>query len=424
MRLRSARLRRAGIAGALAATMLLAPTTVVAVQAASMPAAEPNRPSTDTVPSKEQVKKAREQAAAAAGSVAQAQRELADAAAALQRLGSRLAIASEQYNAALYQLEQAKQKARVAAESLAQAEIIEQAADAELASFAAAAYRSGGDIARVSAMLSADGPQALLDQASTMTVLGDRQAAVLARVQAARAASVVLRDQAADALAEQQTAAAEVKRSKDAAQAAVEQQQAIADQLEVKRAALVSRLEGLKGRSEELARQRADGLARLAAERAAAEAALDDGTIAGDVPRGILLGMPAVAPEGSQRGTVEGARKAIAFARQQLGKPYLWGGTGPDRFDCSGLVLRAWEKGGVSFPHWSVAQYAAGRKIPLSSLRPGDLVFFSTDLAEYRAIVHVGLYIGEGKMIEAPYTGANVRIAPIQRKSLFGAVRP
>jgi cell wall-associated NlpC family hydrolase len=307
---------------------------------------------------------------------------------------------------------------------LAQAEVIEQSANAELASFAAAAYRSGGDIARVSAMLSADGPQALLDQASTMTVLGDRQASALARVQAARAASVVLRDQAASALSEQQNAAAEVKRSKDAAERAVAQQQAIADQLEIKRSALVKRLKALKGRSASLAQQRADGLAQLAAERAAAEAALEEGTVASEVPRGILLGMPAVAPKGSERGTKEGAQKAIAFARAQLGKPYLWGGTGPDRFDCSGLVLRAWEKGGVSFSHWSVAQYAAGRKISLSSLRPGDLVFFSTDLAEYRAIVHVGLYIGDGNMIEAPYTGANVRIAPIQRKSLFGAVRP
>ena len=74
--------------------------------------------------------------------------------------------------------------------------------------------------------------------------------------------------------------------------------------------------------------------------------------------------------------------------------------------------------------HWSVAQYAQGKKIPLSEIRPGDLVFFSTDLSEYRAIVHVGLYIGAGTMIEAPYTGANVKISSINRPSLFGAARP
>lgn len=389
-----------------------------AVQATPAPRAD------DTVPSQEQVREAREQANAAAGTVAEAQRELTDAAVALQRLGSRLAAASEQYNAALYTLRQARQKAREASEALAQAKVVEEAANAELASFAAAAYRSGGDIARVSAMLSADGPQAMLDQASTMNVLGDRQAAVLSRVQAARAASVVLRDQAGAALATQKSAAAEVKRSKDAAETAVAQQQVVADQLEAKRGALVSRLESLRGKSTSLAKQRADGLARVAAERAAAEAALDEGTVAGDVPRGILLGMPEAVPTGKQRGTIAGAKKAVAFARKQIGKPYLWGGTGPDRFDCSGLVLRAWEKGDVSFAHWSVAQYAAGRKISLANIREGDLVFFSTDLSEYRAIVHVGLYIGDGKMIEAPYTGADVRIAPIQRKSLFGAIRP
>jgi cell wall-associated NlpC family hydrolase len=405
-----------------ACALALAPATAVA--------AGPVRADPD-VPSQADVDKARQDAQQVAGTVKSAQRELATAAAELQRLGATLAIASERYNAAQFVLEQAQSAAAAAEEQLARAVVEQQAAEQDLGSFAAAAYRSGGDIARVSAMLSADGPQVLIDQAATMTLLGDRQSAVLNRVEAARAASVVLSQQAAEALAAQQDAAAEVRRMRDAAQQAVDQQQAVADQLETKRAALIERLQSLQGRSEALAEQRADALAREAAaeaeaeaERAAQEAALDAGYVDGDVPRGILLGMPAQVPVGQQLGTKEGARKAIEFAKEQIGKPYLWGGSGPDRFDCSGLTMRAWESAGVSLPHWSVAQYAAGKKVSLSRIRPGDLVFFSTDLSEYRAIVHVGLYIGDGKMIEAPYTGANVRIAPIQRASLFGAARP
>jgi cell wall-associated NlpC family hydrolase len=395
--------------------VLVAPMAATAVNAA---------PEDRTVPSREEVREARQEAQRAAGGVAAAQRELAEASAELQRLGSRLAVASERYNAALFVLEQARDDAAEARVRFEASVAQEQAAQAELADFAAAAYRSGGDIARVSAMLAADGPQTLIDQASTMTVLGDRQASIVTRVEAARAASAVLKTQADAAVQEQKAAADEVRRTRDTAQRAVQEQQAVADRLAERREALIEQLQRLQGRSEALAERRADALAARAAEQAAAEAALDAGWIEGDVPRGILLGMPAQVPEGKQRGTVEGARKAIAYAKKQIGKPYLWGGAGPDRFDCSGLTMRAWQQAGVPFSHWSVAQYAQGRKISLSNLRPGDLVFFSTDLAEYRAIVHVGLYIGEGKMIEAPYTGATIRVAPIQRASLFGAVRP
>jgi cell wall-associated NlpC family hydrolase len=403
--------RRTALALALAALAALLPATAVQ--------ADPG-----DAPSQAEVDAARQKAQRAEGPVAAAQREVADAAARLQQLGSALAVVSEQYNAAQYQLQQSQAASVAADRELARAQAEESAAADELAGFAAAAYRSGGDIARVSAMLSADGPQTLIDQAATMSVIGDRRSAVLARVQAARAASAVLQERATQALVRQQEAAAEVARTRDAAQRAVDEQQSLADTLEAKRVRLVSQLRSLRGRSEALAEERADALARESAERAAAEAALDAGTVTGDVPRGILLGMPVQVPPGSERGTPAGAAKAIEFAKAQLGKPYLWGGTGPDRFDCSGLTMRAWQAGGVSLAHWSVAQYAAGRKVPLSQIRPGDLVFFSTDLSEYRAIVHVGLYIGGGNMIEAPYTGANVRIAPIQRASLFGAARP
>ena len=85
--------------------------------------------------------------------------------------------------------------------------------------------------------------------------------------------------------------------------------------------------------------------------------------------------------------------------------------------------MRAWQQGGVSLPHYSVAQYAQSMKVALGDLRPGDLVFFASG-SDYRSIYHVGLYVGGGQMIEAPYTGESVRVSSIYRASLFGAARP
>ena len=106
-----------------------------------------------------------------------------------------------------------------------------------------------------------------------------------------------------------------------------------------------------------------------------------------------------------------------------MGKPYQWGADGPSTFDCSGLVMRAWQQGGVYLPHYSVAQYEQSQKIGLGDLRAGDLVFFAST-SDYHSIYHVGLYIGGGQMIEAPYTGESVRVSSIYRSSLFGAARP
>jgi len=113
-----------------------------------------------------------------------------------------------------------------------------------------------------------------------------------------------------------------------------------------------------------------------------------------------------------------GASAAVQYAVAQLGKPYVYAAAGPDQFDCSGLTMMAWRKGGVDMPHYTGSQYAMFPKVSLDALEPGDLVFF------YHDVHHVGLYIGGGRMINAPHTGDVVRIAGIYRDSLAGAVRP
>ncbi len=102
-----------------------------------------------------------------------------------------------------------------------------------------------------------------------------------------------------------------------------------------------------------------------------------------------------------------GAAAAIAAAESRLGAPYGWSAAGPSAFDCSGLVLWAWAHGGLSLPHSSGAQYADTRHISMSQLEPGDLVF-PADPSQ-----HVAMYIGGGRIIEAPHAGDVVHIVPM-----------
>jgi cell wall-associated NlpC family hydrolase len=168
-------------------------------------------------------------------------------------------------------------------------------------------------------------------------------------------------------------------------------------------------------RQEELRRRAL--LRRLAAERAARRRAARARAAA--AARGGPWG--AVAPARSPSGA---ARQAVAFAMAQIGKPYLWGAAGPSAYDCSGLVLAAYRSAGIYLPRVSRAQWYAGPHVGLGELAPGDLVFFAYDVRAPSTIHHVGMYIGGGAMVEAPYTGARVRTASIGRRDYIGAVRP
>ena len=121
------------------------------------------------------------------------------------------------------------------------------------------------------------------------------------------------------------------------------------------------------------------------------------------------------------------ARKAVAVALAQLGSPYVWGAEGPSTFDCSGLTSFAYAAAGVTIPRVSRAQYAAYagmRSVDPLHLVPGDLVFFADSPGNPGTIHHVGMYVGGGVMVEAPYSGARVRLASIGRRDYIGAVRP
>jgi cell wall-associated NlpC family hydrolase len=178
-------------------------------------------------------------------------------------------------------------------------------------------------------------------------------------------------------------------------------------------------------RQEELRRQ---ALARkLAAERAAREKAAQEAAAqeaaAQQAAAQQEAQQSAPAPSGSS-GASAAAEQAIAFARAQIGEPYMWGGTGPDAWDCSGLTMMAYRSAGIFLPRTSADQWTVGQHIhDMVDLEPGDLVFYASDLSDSSTIHHVGLYIGDGLMIEAPHTGEYVRTAAINRSDYFGGTR-
>jgi len=113
---------------------------------------------------------------------------------------------------------------------------------------------------------------------------------------------------------------------------------------------------------------------------------------------------------------------ALTAAVSRVGKPYVWGGTGPDGFDCSGLVGWSFAAAGVHLPRTAAEQALAGAAVPLNQLQPGDLLFWAYDPADPGFVDHVAIYLGNGQMIEAPQTGFTVHVIPLQGH-LVGAVR-
>ncbi|MBW8701417.1 putative endopeptidase [Streptomyces sp. MBT84] len=156
-----------------------------------------------------------------------------------------------------------------------------------------------------------------------------------------------------------------------------------------------ARLAAIEKKKQEEARRQAEELARqqeAARQKQAAQESSSSTTTGGS------SGSSTTAPTNGTK-----AEKALAYARAQVGKPYVWGATGPDSYDCSGLTQAAWKAAGVSLPRTTYDQVDAGTTVPLADAQPGDLIFFYDDIS------HVGIYIGDGMMIHAPKPGAYVR---------------
>jgi cell wall-associated NlpC family hydrolase len=405
-------------------------------------------------PSKEQVSKAKADVASTSSKVARLDAQFAMSSARLSQVQERAAAAAEAFNGARVALDRAAAEATAATKRAQAAQEVADAASLDVRRYAVTVYQSGGSLGELDAYLSSTGPQDLVDRATALEAVSQSRSRALQKAQATSVVATTMRQQATAARAEQAKAAEAAEKARDAAQAQADQAKAEAARIQREQQALTVQLASLRKTSVDLERQRQDGLAAAAAARAAAAEAAKQARLAAAraqaardaaAKRAARAAARRAAEEAArQRAAAEAAEQAaqeqnqpkppprsdpppppptsggvsavIAYAQRQVGKPYQWGGDGPDSFDCSGLTMMAWRQAGVYLSHYTGAQWAETARVAISDLRPGDLVFFGSSGPNSH---HMGLYVGNGQMIEAPYTGANVRYASIYRSDLL-----
>jgi peptidoglycan DL-endopeptidase CwlO len=389
-------------------------------------------------PSAKQVQRAKGAVSGASRSVATLEARLAVASARLDQLQTQVQVAAEAYDVARIELAARTTAAQAARQQADLAEQQAQQATRQVGRLAVDTYINGPGYGGLEVFVTDAGPGELLSRAAGVRIAADIAHTTLERADAARVVASLMRRQAELALAQQQAAAQRLEQAKAGAEAKAHAAEVERTRIESDRTAMIAQLASLKKTSvrleterqqglEEAARRRAEERRRAAAEaaarlererRAAAEQARanrpDRSERAGD-----SSSSGSEAGGGSSRGSSSAGAAAVAWAKTQLGKDYQWGADGPSTYDCSGLTLQAWGRQGVSLPHSSTMQYAVTEHVDLSSLRPGDLLFYATDTSDPSTIHHVAIYAGGGQMVEAPYTGAQVRISSIYRSGMM-----
>lgn len=283
-------------------------------------------------------------------------------AAEVERLYDEIEVLTEQYNGERVRLKTAQRAAALAKKNLAKSEAELAARRKKASALAQNSYMNGGIGALPPIGGSAD-PETYLDQASTTYALQLQQGQEVIEVANAMKAAQRARASAA------------------------------ARQAEVKK--LLASLQSRRDKIRALIKKTESSLYRQVAHSI--------------VGRPTRISFPVV---GNGK-----AAQAARWALTQQMKPYVWGAAGPSGYDCSGLVMAAYQRVGISLPHYTGSQWTAGTHISREDLRPGDLVFFYSDLH------HVGIYIGGGYMVHAPRTGDVVRVAKIDGRPYAGAVR-
>ncbi len=365
-------------------------------------------------PSQAQISAAENQVRQRQAALGTEQGKLSAASAELTKLQTQAEVLIERYDQAQVNEQRAASAYKVTEARLRQAERQQAASRLRVARLAAQQFESGGGFSPVTAMLgNADGPQAYLRQVGMGQALAQSGTEILAGNQADDAVATVFRTQAHKLLVAKQAGLQAANDLKVAVQAAVSRQQMFVKLTRGKRNKLAGELAAAQSKESSLRAARQAALAAAAAERAAAAAGGPSGS--SQVPAW-AWGSGASASQGDI---------AANWALTQLGKPYQWGGAGPSTWDCSGLTMVAWAHAGVQLLHYTGYQWQEGPHVPLNQLQRGDLLFFATNTADPSTIHHVGIYIGNGMMVDAPFTGAFVRIDSMyQPGGLIGAVRP
>jgi cell wall-associated NlpC family hydrolase len=270
---------------------------------------------------------------------------------------------SEQYDGLRIQLTRAKANAKIAQQAASRGQAALAVGQQAVAQLAAANYMNSGLDPTFQALTSGE-PGQFLSQASAIAEI-DQSSGVMVST---------LSHQVEQALRDKQTAQQQI-----AAVNALEQQ------MNGKKKLILAKIDKVNS--------------------AAMKQAMDIFEQTGQYPK---ITIPTANTVGAQ---------ALQAAISRLGYPYIWGAAGPTSFDCSGLMMWAYQQVGISLPHFTVSQYNSGVHVARSDLEPGDLVFFFPNIS------HVGMYIGNGMMIDAPNFGENVKVQPIYWNAFVGAVR-
>ncbi|MFD4788400.1 NlpC/P60 family protein [Streptomyces sp. NPDC058459] len=310
------------------------------------------------------------------------QRPVAELLTDLQRLYRQTEQATETYNATAEKLTAQRAEVNRLDGELADARLALRGSRTDAGRLAREQYQNSSNFSVYLRLLLARDPQQALDEGHVIGRVAGERAATLDRLTGAEKRADVLARSAREALDTQLTLAERQKKQRDD---------------------VTSRLFGVERLLASLTPEQRGGVSRLEQDEAAeAQRRLTESGTLGDDDR------PASA---------EGGR-AVRYALDQLGKPYRWGAVGPASFDCSGLTSRAWARAGTPIPRTSQEQWARLPHVPLNSLRPGDLVVY------FPEATHVALYLGDGKVVQAPRTGENVKISPLAANPVLGAVRP
>ncbi|MFH9820499.1 NlpC/P60 family protein [Streptomyces sp. NPDC017230] len=341
--------------------------------------------------------------------------------------------ATEKYNAAKEKTSKQRKQVDTLLDDVAQRTQKLNEAREELGSFASAQYRTGAAVPETATFLLADSPQDYFDQNQLMNRLTGRQKNAVDDYVTQQSETMAKRREATKSLETLTESQNDLKTAKSTVQEKLATARELLSTLTAEEKARLAAIEKKKQeeadrKAAELAKQQAEERERQEREQAARQEAAqqESGADSGSTGSGASGGTgssgsatPDPSTPDSSYGTK--AEKALAFARAQIGKPYVWGATGPGSYDCSGLTQAAWKAAGVTLPRTTYDQVETGTTVPLSQAQPGDLVFFYDD------VTHVGLYIGDGMMIHAPKPGAYVREESVYydgESSIHSVVRP
>ncbi|MFC8717130.1 C40 family peptidase [Kitasatospora sp. NPDC057198] len=392
-----------------------APASALAARAVR-PADDPPQPD---YPSADDVARAHADADAKAADAGAVETALAASRDELERAGQAAEQAVEAYNGALVRLARAEDAAKAAAARSTAAETARSEAADRAAGLLAEIYRQGASpqLSAVNALLDPNGTAPLSGRAAAIGIAGAQTRQILDDATATAKAATRAAEETRAAEDAARTAAGTVRTAKEQAQRRVTEQQSRVTETAARRERLLAELATARNTTVELERRRQEALDAIAAREAeeAARRAEAEAAAAAEAAARAAAAETArhhAAPQRESTWSAGGSEAALAFARSVIGLPYIWGGEGPQGYDCSGLTMMAWRRGGKQLTHFAADQYAESTPVSYAQLRPGDLVFW-TKTGRAADIYHVAIYLGDDQMIEAPRPGTAIKQASL-----------